>query len=154
MDIDKFVFAGDSAGGHLTFSVAYLAMMRGFRMPDGIFSLYPAFSLDLDKFFPSSLLAGDDEILSSGFLAFCSACTIRKGGNPKTSCFVSPILAPDAMLRHIPPTHIMVSEIDALRDQGYQMMYRMLKNNKKVHLHHMKNFMHGWLQFDNNGFPI
>ena len=43
LDIDKWVFAGDSAGGHLTFSVSLLAMLRGFRVPDGIFAHYPVF---------------------------------------------------------------------------------------------------------------
>ena len=121
MDIDKFVFVGDSAGGHMTYSVTMLAMLRGFRLPDGILSIYPVFSLDMQTFYPSTLMTADDEIISSGFMSFCSACTMRKGGNPAVSLLASPIMAPDAVLRIMPKTHFIVCEIDGLRDQAYAM---------------------------------
>ena len=47
MDIKRIVFAGDSAGGHLTQSVTLLAMLRGFRLPDAIVSLYPVLSMSV-----------------------------------------------------------------------------------------------------------
>ena len=121
MDIDKFVFAGDSAGGQMTYSVTLLAMLRGFRLPDGILSMYPWFCLDLQTFYPSTLIAADEEIISSGLLTFCVACSTRKGGNPAVSLLASPIIAPDAMLRIMPKTHFIVNEIDGIRDQAYAM---------------------------------
>ena len=46
LDIDRFYLAGDSAGGHLVYSVTFLSMFRGFRIPDGIFVHYPVFMID------------------------------------------------------------------------------------------------------------
>ena len=82
MHIEKFVFAGDSAGGHLVMSVTILCLLRGIKPPCGLLLLYPVLTLDLDKFFPSNLMFTDDGILSSGLISLVVACFIRKGGNP------------------------------------------------------------------------
>ena len=102
MDIKRIVFAGDSAGGHLTQSVTLLAMLRGFRLPDAIVTLYPVLSMSVYQFYPSSLMMADDEMISTGFVTFCSACVVRKGGNAEVNPIMSPIIAPDFMLRRIP----------------------------------------------------
>ena len=102
MDIDKVILTGDSAGGHLCLSVTLLCLLRGFRVPDGIVLLYPSLTMDIDRFYPSSLMMSDDEILSTSFVAFCSACVIRKGGNPKANPLISPVVAPDCLLRLLP----------------------------------------------------
>ena len=154
MDIEKIVFSGDSAGGHLTYSVTLLAMLRNFRLPDGIFSIYPCFTLDITSFFPSTMLATDDELISSGFMKLCSACLSRNGCNTTASPLLSPLLAPDAMIKLMPKSHYCVNEIDALRDHGYDMLHRMLKQGRKAHLHHLNDFLHGWLNFDTNGYPV
>lgn len=64
LDIKKFILAGDSAGGHLALSVTLLAMLRGFRLPDGIFVHYPVLTIDPLMFFPSHLIAVDEELLN------------------------------------------------------------------------------------------
>ena len=102
MDIKRFVFTGDSAGGHLTHSVSFLAMLRNFRLPDGIFSFYPVFTSDVTTFFPSVMMSTDDEVLSTGFLVLVSACANRYGCDIKASPILSPLIAPDAMLRLMP----------------------------------------------------
>lgn len=53
MDINHFILAGDSAGGHLAASVSLLATIRGFRRPDGILMIYPVLTMDIYRFFPS-----------------------------------------------------------------------------------------------------
>lgn len=116
MDIDRFVFAGDSAGGHMTMSVTILCLLRGIKPPCGLVPIYPVLILNLDHFLPSSLMFSDDEILSTGFISFCMACVLRKGGNPKKDPIMSPMIAPDALLRLLPPTQFIVCEIDGLRD--------------------------------------
>jgi len=69
----------------------------------------------------------DDEILSPGFLSFCYACFTRKGGDPAINPILSPLVAPDFMIKLLPQTQILVCEIDGLRDQGYSMALRMQK---------------------------
>ena len=103
MDIDKIVFCGDSAGGHLTLSITMLSILRGFRQPDALVSIYPVLTLDMKHFFPSTMMMSDDELISFGFVSFCSACVVRRGGNPEQNPIMSPILANDALLQALPP---------------------------------------------------
>lgn len=127
MEIDNFFVAGDSAGGHLAMTVTYLAMLRGFRVPDGMFCHYPAFQMNHLRFYPSLLLSLDEELLNQGFIQFALACFLRNGGNTVSCPLVSPLCAPDAMLKRLPPARFMVAECDALRDHSFAMGLRILK---------------------------
>ena len=97
-------------------AVTNMCLLRGFRVPDGIVPIYPALTLEITRFFPSTLMTADDEVISSGFLAFCMACISRKGGDPTKNPLMSPMTAPDCMIRCLPPTQFVVCEIDGLRD--------------------------------------
>ena len=81
MDIQQIILAGDSAGGHLASSVSFLSCLRGFRKPDGVIMLYPVFSVGT-KFYPSTLLSLDEELLSTTFLKFVLACFTKNISNP------------------------------------------------------------------------
>ena len=116
MDIDKIVLCGDSAGGHLCLAVTMLCILRGFRIPDSIVPLYPATSLDLHAFFPSSLMMTDDPLLSVGFITFACACAMRHGGNSAVNPVASPMIACSALLRMFPKTVFIACEIDGIRD--------------------------------------
>ena len=93
----------------------------------------------------------DDEIISTGFLTFCCACVNRKGGNADVNPVMSPVIAPEFMIKKIPPTHFFVCEIDGLRDQTYAMAIRMLKQGCSVKIHHLSEFIHGFCNLDTNG---
>jgi len=125
-------------------------MLRGFRVPDGIFAHYPALSLDPLAFMPSVLLSLDEELLNQGFLLFAVACFARNGGNPDKNCIFSPLLAPDAMLKKLPPCRIMVAENDCLRDQSFKMGLRILKLRGFCQLILMKDYIHGFNNLDTN----
>lgn len=102
MDIQNFILAGDSAGGHLTMSVSMVAALRGFRIPDAILCIYPTISLSFERYFPSLLIGADEEILSASFMYFARSCFLRNGGNTLTNPVASPGLAPDALLKMLP----------------------------------------------------
>ena len=68
MDVEHVILCGDSAGGHMSVAVSFLAALRGFRVPDAIFAAYPVFSVDLNRFFPSVMIACDEELLSQPFM--------------------------------------------------------------------------------------
>lgn len=114
MDIKHIILAGDSAGGHLAVSVSMLAAVRGFRMPDGIMALYPVLTLDQQRFFPSSLLAIDDNLLSQPFMNMFHACMLRNRPNP--SPILSPLLASPKLLNLLPQMRMFACELDCLRD--------------------------------------
>jgi len=96
-------------------SVSLLAILRGFRRPDGILVHYPVFSCDT-RFYPSSILSIDEELLSQAFMGCVLACFTRNGGNPEESPILSPINAPLYLLNKLPPITMFVSEADCLRD--------------------------------------
>jgi acetyl esterase/lipase len=66
MKLEQIIFAGDSAGGHLTVSVTNLCLLRGFRPPDGIMAIYPCMHTDM-RLSPSACLMIDDWLLSENF---------------------------------------------------------------------------------------
>ena len=115
MKLEHIILAGDSAGGHLAVAVSMLAILRGFRKPDGLIVHYPDFSVG-PKFYPSTLLCLDDELLSHTFLKFVLACFTRNGGNTETCPIISPMSACDGILNRLPKIVILASECDVLRD--------------------------------------
>jgi acetyl esterase/lipase len=148
MDLEQIIVAGDSAGGHLACSVSFLAFLRGYRKPDGILMLYPVFSVGT-KFYPSTLLSVDEELLSTTFLKFVLACFTRAGGNPDKNPIASPITAPLALFRRaLPKAALFASECDVLRDQSLHFLDKLLSSDPgdpdRAHLYFMKEYMHGW----------
>ena len=97
-------------------TVTMLAALRGFRRPDAILCHYPVFCIDPHRFFPSMLLAVDEELLSSSFMVFALTCFTRNGGKTDTNPILSPSNAPNALLKLLPNVKLMPSEIDPLRD--------------------------------------
>lgn len=67
----KIVLVGDSAGGNIVAAVTIMAIMRGYRVPDGLILAYPGLSLSKWDFIPSMLLSLDDPILPYPFLKMC-----------------------------------------------------------------------------------
>jgi len=116
MDIKHFILAGDSAGGNLAASVSLLAIIRGFRKPDGVLMHYPVFTMDILRFFPSSLLTIDDVLLNIAFTKTFRNSFLRNGGNPKHSPILSPLLASPKLLSLLPQVRIFACESDSLRD--------------------------------------
>jgi hormone-sensitive lipase len=50
---ETVIVTGDSAGGHLAVALTNLAIMRNFRVPDGLVLHYPAGNCNPNHFFPS-----------------------------------------------------------------------------------------------------
>jgi len=160
MKIKHVILAGDSAGGHLALSVNFLSILRGFRRPDALLVHYPVWHTDFNRFFPSLLLSLDEVLLSQTFLKLALNCFTRAGGNPNKSPICSPILAPDDLLRLLPPIRIFSSEVDCLRDHAFYLTNRILKANNvpfdahyddynaKVQIFYMRDYIHGFCNLD------
>jgi len=134
-------------------TVAMLSILRGFRRPDGIVCHYPVFCIDENRFFPSFLLSIDEELLSSCFMKFALACFTRNGGNA-VNPIMSPLHAPDDLIKMLPPCEFMAAQIDGLRDQSLYMALKILKNGGQAHLSVMQDFIHGFCNMDTNHFGV
>ena len=144
---EHVILTGDSAGGHLSVSVAILALLRGFRVPDAILSSYPVCMINRNRFFPSVLFSMDEEVLSQTFMQFALTCFLRKGGNPDNPV-LSPSAACDEILRGLPHIEMVTAEADSLRDNSIYMLYRLLKAGNTCKMHLMKEFVHGFHNMD------
>lgn len=101
MQIKKVIVTGDSAGGFLTTTTAYMAALRGFRMPDALMPCYPVYHLD-HRFTPSTLLTADEWMLSELMIGAMYTFFTKDGGN-KENPLLTPTLAPPKLLRMLPP---------------------------------------------------
>lgn len=152
MKLEHIIFAGDSAGGHLTTSVALLAILRGFRPPDGILAHYPVYDCST-SFKPSTLLAMDEWLLSEAFMSCVMSCFLRHGGNAETNPILSPLNAPDELLALLPQIVMTSCEADVLRDQPILFMDRLLKidggkDPNRAKLIFFRDYCHGFNSFD------
>ena len=135
----------------MCFSVTNLAILRGFRVPDAIIAYYPPLVIELNKrrFFPSNLLGIDDVILSKNLTDMFRACFLHKAQSVhhSSSPLISPLYAPDAMLRRLPPVEFFVSENDYERDDSLAMGLRILKAGGRCHITMMKDYIHAFQTF-------
>jgi len=141
---DKIIVTGDSAGGHIAVAVTSLAILRGFRVPDGILLHYPTGNSNTNHFFPSSLLTLDDPLLNFSLMYYVGAAFTRKGGDPSKNCLLSTIYTPKSILRKFPPTKILVAEVDPLRDNGVYLGLNMKKAGVNVKIFYFKEYIHNF----------
>ena len=80
--------------------------------------------LSNDIFFPSMIRSFDDILLRQTFLKLSLSSYIGNM-NPLLDEFLSPIVAPDELLKKLPPTRIMCAGLDPLRDTSYVFAYKL-----------------------------
>lgn len=151
---EKIVVCGDSAGGHLACAVTSLAILRGFRVPDGIILHYPTCSSNINHFFPSTLLTLDDPLLNFSLMFYIASALTRSGGDSSKNCILSPIYTPKSVLKMYPPVKIFVAEVDPLRDHGVYLGLNMKRAGVDIEVFYMKEYIHNFLQFQSSAFGI
>jgi hormone-sensitive lipase len=108
---------GDSAGGNLVASLVNLLIDMKLRIPDGIALVYPALNLNYYDYSPSLLTALNDMILPHTFLKICLKSYLKDPRfKPDENYLVSPILTPNRILKHYPPTKMFVGSKDPFHD--------------------------------------
>ena len=63
MKFDNIILAGDSAGGNLVVSLAYLLIMKKIRLPTALFIFYPALKMCVDVLSLSYFNSITDQVL-------------------------------------------------------------------------------------------
>ena len=144
---ERIFLSGDSAGGNLAVALTALWICKRARVPDALFTFYPALMTWIRGFIPSRILSFDDHILNYTMLTFCLNA-YWKDINSKDHEFMWPILFPDKLLSKFPSFKWFVAGSDPLRDDGYKFAYRLFKLNRNVSIAEFKRLPHGFLNFD------
>uniref|UniRef100_A0A8C4T6S2 Hormone-sensitive lipase n=1 Tax=Erpetoichthys calabaricus TaxID=27687 RepID=A0A8C4T6S2_ERPCA len=170
---DYVCLAGDSAGGNLCLTVSLRAAACGIRIPDGIMAAYPATLLKATPL-PSRLLATFDLLLPLSVLMKCLGAYTGKAKKPEMTCYFcpplssgldplnsniihpqldnsleeyyqSPLLAPDHVLKGLPPVHIVACSLDPLLDDSVMFAKRLRAIGQPVTLSIVEGLPHGFI---------
>eukprot|EP00048_Salpingoeca_helianthica_P006996 m.105208 g.105208 ORF g.105208 m.105208 type:complete len:902 (+) comp14194_c6_seq2:225-2930(+) len=142
---ERVVVCGDSAGGNLCTAVALRCAMEGVRMPDAVVASYPALNLNWSPS-PARLLSLFDPLLPQAILQSCVIAYV--GMKPRTlDPLLSPLVAPDDLLRKLPPMYILACGLDPLLDDALEFARRLMHLGKKYELRVVENAPHGVLNF-------
>lgn len=95
IDIEKVIVIGDSAGGSLAMGLINLIINKNFKVPDGLFLIYPCMRLDNNYFSPSKLISLNDKLLRINLLKILSNAYLEKNINIPNDYFLNPILTPN-----------------------------------------------------------
>jgi acetyl esterase len=134
------VVAGDSAGGALAAACALRARDDGGPALAAQLLVYPVLDADLDR--PSYLgeVAGMGRAEMAWFWEhYCPDPAVR------AEAPAAPLRAAD--LSGLPPTVLLVADLDPLRDEGLAYAERLAAAGVPLRLHHTPGLVHGFLRF-------
>jgi acetyl esterase/lipase len=145
----KVLVAGDSAGGNLTAAITVKAIEDGFKVPDGILLIYPV--VDMRRVFsPSLMWSVNDRIVPFVFLECCLSAYLGSADEAKVRALdsrCSPALASEAILKHLPPTRIVVGDCDPLMDQSVRFANHLASIGVDVKCKIFQAMPHGFCSF-------
>jgi acetyl esterase len=121
----KVAVMGESAGGNLATDMCLMAKMRGGIMPIHQVLVYPVVQ---GKTTPSYKAYYNAKPLSTPMMRWFFKYALPNkafANNP----LASPLYAPDAMFKGLPPATIIAAEIDPLQSEGMMYAKKLQKNN-------------------------
>ena len=154
LTFDKIILIGDSAGGNLIIGVTALAIIKGWKVPDGLNLIYPAIALSRSLFSPSQILWLDDVYLSATFLSLWVEFYISEEFGMKKNCILSPAFLPDKILERFPPWRFSCAGQDPLRDDAFKFIIRLKKLGVDVKGTEYKSLMHAFLTHNQKPFCL
>lgn len=144
--IKNIILVGDSAGGNLVLSLAFLLIAKGIRAPSAIFLAYPALKLSMREMSLSYLNSLTDPILEYSLLKFC---LVSYSGNcDEYNPFLSPLFMDDKIMKNLPPVRIFGGTSDPLRDDSILLMKKLVDLGVDATMKEFKYFPHGYLNYD------
>ncbi|EGD74129.1 hypothetical protein PTSG_06139 [Salpingoeca rosetta] len=144
----RICLVGDSAGGNLVLAVTLKCLLEGVRPPSAVVCVYPALQMEY-ALSPSRLLSALDPLLPEGILRACmEAYTGEKCEDFRTTDpLLSPMTAPDHLLKCLPPVHLIAAGLDPLLDDSVAFALRLKRLGVPFHLKVFENMPHGFLNF-------
>lgn len=139
IDPNKLALGGDSAGGNLTAAVLMLTHQHhGARIAFQLL-LYPCTHMQAET--QSRKLFAEGYGLDSKLIDWVVAC--YTDGHDLADPLLSPLLAED--LSYMPPTFVLTTEYDPLRDEGKQFADKLLQQNVACTYKCYAGVIHGFL---------
>lgn len=164
-DVNRIVVTGESAGGNLAAAMCVKLGMSmphdnssgeyadqevdQVRLPDALMLSCPVLNLSLELS-PSRVIGDKDPVLPSGLI---SAISDAYAPVSKQDPLVSPLYAPDEMLRKFPPTLLFCSSDDPLLDDSVHFNTRLRLNGVESDLRAAHNMPHAYWGLGTAGFP-
>jgi len=139
---ERVFLAGDSAGGNLAAATCLRLCAAGGRVPDRLALIAGT----LDNVEVERRVGIDDPICAPEELARCTRTYLADGHSPADP-YVSPVFAPDELLRRFPPTLLQVSAIEALVWDSKRFAARLEDAGVRVTLSVWPELPHVWHMF-------
>lgn len=144
----RVILMGDSAGACISLSLMNMLAKVDTELPVELFSFYPPVDFRPNRFTPSLLYSMEDKLIYFTVARTCFNAYVPKTADHARDWLLSPVLAPDEVLRKYPKTYIYCGERDALRDDCVRLGYRIHKLNKDGStLFEIEGIYHGFLGF-------
>jgi epsilon-lactone hydrolase len=118
---ERIVVAGDSAGGHLALALALHAHQAGLPRPAGLVLLSPWTDFTMSGGSIQRNAARDPFIQP---IALHRAARVALGGADPADWRSSPLFAPEALVRELPPTLLQVGSTEILHDDATRTAHR------------------------------
>jgi acetyl esterase/lipase len=153
INASSIILTGDSAGANLVFTTTVKIIQEKKRIPDGIWTAYPA--LDFSYVCsPSRVIFINDVLLPFHFLVVCLDSYLPKTGESHENPLISPIFASDEILQQF-PQHLTIASagLDPLLDDAIKMVKRFENLGLPIHHKIYELLPHGFMQFASVSIP-
>jgi acetyl esterase/lipase len=142
--LEKIILFADSAGGNLATSLCYWLIENNEPVPDLLVLCYPALDLHV-KWRSAWVYTFVDVLLNYGGMHVSNIAYLPKNCDRINDYYISPVNAPEWILKKMPKTRLMVGTKDCLRDESYSWGRRMWKCNADFRLFAFEWCHHGIL---------
>lgn len=145
-DPSRWIIMGDSAGGNLAAVVSLLLRDRNMTVPYKQVLLYPVTYWDHSEESPFESIQKNGHEYGLTIKKIQSYMELYSPDlDTRKHYTISPLMAKD--LSNQPETLIITSEYDPLRDEGEAYGKALKKAGNSVHIHRMKNSVHGFITY-------
>ncbi|OCF57792.1 hypothetical protein L486_05257 [Kwoniella mangroviensis CBS 10435] len=167
IDKHELIVAGFSAGGNLALSAQHIlntlspdtttstiaGAENGYTIPEGmeipkirgLILIYPSLNWTISREEKTRNLPDPNQALPQSMTRLFDLSYFPKElGYDRSDYRLSPGIAPDELLKKLPPVCITVCEYDMLRAEGMDFVDRLQKMGKDVEWNEIKGEKHGW----------
>jgi len=146
-EVSKTVFVGESAGGNLALAVLLRLLDSGAQLPEGVVCAYPTLHI-VPSTSPSRVCNNSDPLLATGIMRMVVDAYVPPLEDASADPFISPAVAPESMLRKLPPIWLQAGGLDPLLDDTIDFASRLRACEVPLDLQVYRGLPHGFWSLD------